>query len=482
VKLLTAEEMRETDRTLIHRGVPSLLLMENAACRVVEFLEREFAPLSAQRILIVCGKGNNGGDGIAIARQLRLRHAGVKLWVLLTSDRAELSADAEANLRMLDMCGSGGVFHEIQPEMYAATIVLDALLGTGISGAAKAPSSEWIGRLNRDWPFAKKVAIDIPSGMSSDLAASEGEVVRADYTVTFTAPKIGMVQWPNCESVGELIVGRIGCPDSWLDDVRLQLSDPADFRVLFAPRKLESNKGSYGHVLVVGGAAGKTGAAEMTGLAALRVGAGLVTVSSSGQMRAPELMTETPPSIDKKTVVAMGPGLGSDSAVQQQVREWFAECPLPMVVDADGLNALASGNEWLKPAGARVFTPHPGEIARLVGSTVKDVQADRLNIVRRFAADRGVILVLKGNRTVIATPDGRAWINPTGTPAMATAGTGDVLTGLIAGLIAQHPDRIELCVVAAVWLHGRCGELCGRLLIATDLLTKLREAIGEFSE
>ena len=220
----------------------------------------------------------------------------------------------------------------------------------------------------------------------------------------------------------------------------------------------------------------------MTGLAALRIGAGLVSVSSSGQMRSSELMTETPPSIEKKTVVAIGPGLGSDSAAQQQVREWFAECSLPMVIDADGLNALASGTDWPKPAAARVFTPHPGEMARLIGSTVKEVQSDRLNISRKFASDRGVILVLKGNRTVIALPDGRSWVNPTGTPAMATGGTGDVLTGLIAGLIAQHPERIDLCVVAAVWLHGRCGELCGGPLIATDLLTKLREAIGELSD
>ena len=480
MKLLTADEMRETDRTMIHHGVPPLVLMENAACRVVEFLEQEFAPLCDHRILVICGKGNNGGDGLAVARQLRMRSTPARLWVVLTADRDGLSDDAAANLKIFEMCRGNHVVREVTPEMYGATIVIDALLGTGLTGPAKAPASDWIARINRDWPFAKKVAIDLPSGMSSDRAASPGETVLADYTVTFTAPKIGMVQWPNCERTGKLMVGNIGCPGSWLEDVTpIHLSEPVEFKHLFAARKQESNKGSYGHVLVIGGAEGKTGAAEMTGLAALRIGAGLVTVSSRGQMRTPELMTETPPSFDRKTVVALGPGIGTDSVIQENVRAWFRDCPLPMVVDADGLNALAAGPAWDRPGSMRVLTPHPGEMARLTGTTVQQVQADRLAIARHFASERGVVLVLKGNRTVIAFPDGRAWINPTGSPAMATAGTGDVLTGLVAGLIAQHPDDIALCVVAAVWLHGRCGELCGGPLIATDLLNHLREAIGE---
>jgi NAD(P)H-hydrate epimerase len=472
--------MRETDRTMIHHGVPSLLLMENAACRVVEFLEREFAPLAEQRILILCGKGNNGGDGLAVARQLTMRHRLARLWVVLTADPDSLATDAAANLKMYRMCRDNEVHTDVTPEMYSATIVLDALLGTGLSGPPNPPSAEWIARINLDWPFARKVAIDIPSGMSSDSATSPGDVVKADYTVTFTAPKIGMVQWPNSENTGRLIVGDIGCPDAWLEDVtRNQLSEPADFKKLFVPRKQESNKGSYGHALVIGGSPGKTGAAEMTGLAALRVGAGLVTVSSHGELRTPELMTESPPTFERKTVIALGPGIGTSPAIQQQVRTWFAECVLPMVVDADGLNALATAPEWQKPAAVRVLTPHPGEMSRLAGKSVEEVQADRLGLAHRFAAERGVILVLKGNRTVIALPDGRTWINSSGTPAMATAGTGDVLTGLITGLIAQHPDDIERCVVAAVWLHGRCGELCQAPLIATDLLTKLPEAIRE---
>ncbi len=480
MKLLTAEEMRETDRTMIHHGVPSLLLMENAACRVVEFLEREFAPLAEQQILVVCGKGNNGGDGLAVARQLTMRHGPARLWVLLTADRSALSADAAANLKMFEMCRTNAVHTAVAPEMYTATIVLDALLGTGLSGPPYPASADWIARINRDWPFARKVAIDIPSGMNADNGTSQGDVVSADYTVTFTAPKIGMVQWPNSERTGKLVVGDIGCPDAWLEDVtRIQLSEPADFRKLFAPRKQESNKGSFGHALVIGGSPGKTGAAEMTGLAALRIGAGLVTVSSSGEMRTPELMTETPPSFERKSVVALGPGIGSNPVTQEQVRTWFADCRLPMVVDADGLNALAASAVWPKAGAVRVLTPHPGEMSRLTGKSIDEVQSDRLGLARRFASERGVILVLKGNRTVIAMPDGSAWINPTGAPSMATAGTGDVLTGLITGLIAQHPDQVDLCVVAAVWLHGRCGELCAAPLIATDLLTKLREAIGE---
>ncbi len=479
MKLLTAEEMRETDRKLVQQGVPSLLWMENAACRVVEFLEREFAPLSKHRILIVCGKGNNGGDGLAIARQLSLRTAPQRLWVLLTCDEADLSPDAAANLKMLTLDVRRAVVRDLAPEMFAATIVLDAILGTGVKGAPIGAAAAWIARVNRDFPFAKKVAVDIPSGMNSDVPTSAGEIVRADYTVTFTAPKIGMAQWPNAEFVGHLTVGDIGCPPAWTQHIAMHLSEPADFRDLFRPRRLETNKGSYGHVLVIGGAPGKTGASEMTGLAALRIGAGLVTVSSSAPPRTPELMTEAQPSFERKTVVALGPGIGADAAIQQRVRAWFAECMLPMVVDADGLNALSAANSMAKAAAPRVLTPHPGEMARLTGKSVAAVQQDRLGMARKFAADHGVTLVLKGNRTVVAFSDGRAWINPTGTPAMATAGTGDILTGIIAGLLAQHPDQPDAAVLAAVWLHGRCGELCAAPLISTDLLIKLAEAIGE---
>ncbi|MEO8026515.1 MAG: NAD(P)H-hydrate dehydratase [Bryobacteraceae bacterium] len=486
MKILTAAEMREVDRLTIERGVPSLVLMENAACRVVEAMEREFAPLAAQRILIVCGKGNNGGDGLAIARQLLLRNPAevprgnslgkvASLWVLLTARPAELSPDAAANLKMFELSG-GHVESSILPEMRTATLLVDALLGTGLRGMPHEASQILIREMNQGFPLAQKVAVDIPSGMTSDDAGGDWEHVNADLTVTFTAPKPVHLLG---SGIGKLLVGQIGSPAELLDRAQLNVSEAADFAEVLRSRKADANKGSFGHVLVIGGSPGKTGAAEMSGLAALRIGAGLVTVSSSGQLRTPELMTESPPSFERKTVAAVGPGLGQDPTVQREIRDWFGACPLPMVVDADGLNALAASNEWSPHAALRVLTPHPGEMSRLTGKAIPEVQADRLATARDFATDRDVVLVLKGHRTVIAFPDGSTWINPTGTPALATAGTGDILTGMIAGLLAQFPADPRLAVRAAVFLHGRCGELCAHPLIATDLLTKLPEAIRE---
>jgi NAD(P)H-hydrate epimerase len=282
--------------------------------------------------------------------------------------------------------------------------------------------------------------------------------------------------------VGEWRVGPIGSPASLLASVRLHLSGPEYFRHLLAKRRPDSNKGSYGHVLVVGGAPGKTGAAEMAGVAALRAGAGLVTVAcSADRLFTPELMTASlAPAFDSlpvpnKDVIAMGPGLG---VAPELVLETIARARVPLVLDADALNSLV-GQTW---RGGCCITPHPGEMARLAGTAVAEVQKDRLGIARAYAVDHGCTVVLKGHRTVIAFPDGRAWINPTGTAGMATGGTGDILTGLIAGFLAQSPSDAEAAVIAAVYLHGLAGELGARslgeqALLATDLLTWLPEAI-----
>jgi ADP-dependent NAD(P)H-hydrate dehydratase / NAD(P)H-hydrate epimerase len=467
MKVLTSAEMREVDRLTVELGVPEPVLMENAASRVVELLEERFSPLSDHRIVVFCGKGNNGGDGLAIARQLWTRYSPRSLDVV----RAEPA-------------------EEITLPMRQATIVVDALLGTGIRGGARGRTLELIHEINTGFPFAKVVAVDIPSGMSSDSGRSEGEFARADYTVTFTALKVAHAMAPNCDSMGEVRLGPIGSPENLYETVSLHVSEPADFRDLLKPRPKESNKGSYGHAIVVGGAEGKYGAAEMAGLAALRAGAGLVTVASSAPaLRTLELMTEALPetvealekTAARKTVLAIGPGLGDDPKMVALVRWSVRESPQPMVVDADGLNALV-GSDWRAGGRLRVITPHPGEMARLCGVTVADVQADRLGLARATADKRGVVVVLKGNRTIVAFPDGRAWINPTGSPGMATGGTGDILTGLIAGLLAQFPHQQEPAILAAVYLHGLCGELAAAALgemclIATDLLTYLPEAM-----
>jgi hydroxyethylthiazole kinase-like uncharacterized protein yjeF len=510
VKILTAAQMREVDRRTAELGVPGLVLMENAGDRVVEFLVDHYGPLQAQRIVVLCGKGNNGGDGMVVARQLHTRIRPRSLDVVLAGDPGELKGDAAVNYKMLRAVGCPVSF-EIKPAMETATLIVDALLGTGIHGPATGRALELITAINELFPFAEVVSVDIPSGLDSDSPNPPGPAVHANHTVTFTAPKPCQVLSPACELVGKLHVAQIGSPPDLHEKdpaIFLALSEPALFAQLFRPRVRDSNKGLYGHVLVIGGGRGKTGAAAMSGIGALRAGAGLATVASAESAiaqiasHAPELMTEPLPEtadgsismrvmdqlsglVDKKNVVALGPGMGRNPETAQLIRRLVDELPRPMVVDADGLNALDAKN--LRSPSLRILTPHPGEMARLTNSTVAEVQADRIGCARGFAQQHGVYLVLKGNCTVIAAPDGRAWINPTGSPAMATGGTGDVLTGMIAGLVAQFPDQLDTALLAAVYLHGRSGELgAARLgeksLIATDLFEFLPEAMREVAD
>jgi ADP-dependent NAD(P)H-hydrate dehydratase / NAD(P)H-hydrate epimerase len=440
--VLTAEQMREADRRTIAAGTPGEVLMERAGTRVVEVLEREFAPLAAQRVVIFCGKGNNGGDGLVIARLLDGRVASLQVV------RAEE--------------GSGAGQHN-------ATIVIDALLGTGFRGAVEGHYAELIRSINEDFPYAKIVAVDIPSAMQ----------VRADITVTFAAPKVDMVM--DSENVGKMIVADIGIPEEFLQS-DLHLSEARDFAGLLKPRKRDSNKGMYGHVLVIGGAPGKSGAAAMAGLAALRAGAGLVSVACADASKLiPELMTESLEhfSLEKKTVIAVGPGLGP---AKELLENLMSEAKMPMIIDADGLNSIA-GTDFRGRGVETILTPHPGEMARLVGGKF----TDRLATARTFARDRNVCLVLKGQGTLIALPDGQVWVNPTGSPSMAKGGTGDILTGMISGMVAQHPDDIATAVRAAVWLHGRAGELgaeewTDKCLLASELLNYLPRGIRECCE
>jgi NAD(P)H-hydrate epimerase len=494
MKVLTAERMREVDRRTTEMGIPGIVLMENAGHRVVEFLAERFAPLAAQRIVVLCGKGNNGGDGLVVARQLHTRFHPQALHVVLLAAPEELKGDAAANFRMLAACGCP-VVREIPSEARLATLVVDALLGTGINGPATGAMLEGIREINRGFPLAKVVAVDIPSGMPSDSGEPVGEFARADYTVTFTAPKVGQVLPPNCDRVGELVVGPIGSPPELYEDVWLALLDPGMFRALLEARPRGGHKGTFGHVLVVAGGPGKTGAAAMTGLGALRAGAGLVTVASAASAipeiasHAPELMTAPLDELDRlvegKTAIAMGPGLGRGPDVEALVTRAVEQFEHPIVLDADALGWQATENDGLPHI--RVLTPHPGEMSRLTGKTAAEIQSDRVGAARAFATDRRVTLVLKGQRTAIAFPDGRVWINPTGTPAMGTGGSGDVLTGMIAGFLAQFPGQPDQAVAAAVYLHGLAGEIGARALgekclIATDILRYLPDAMEECAD
>jgi hydroxyethylthiazole kinase-like uncharacterized protein yjeF len=446
VKVLTAAQMRDLDQRAIQGGIAGSVLMENAGRRVVEVLEREFAPIDRQRAVIFCGKGNNGGDGKVVARLLRDR--GVRVDVILAEEPS--------------------AFWTPTRDMREATIIVDALLGTGFRRPVEGTYRELIRSMNEDFPLAKIVAVDIPSAMQ----------VHADITVTFGAPKVDLVLGEGVENVGKLIVADIGIAADLVES-DLELSEAHDFAPLFKPRKRDANKGDYGHVLVAGGAPGKTGAAAMAGLAALKAGAGLVTVACADPSKLiPELMTEPFDkfTLERKTVIAIGPGMGPN---RERVLQVMRDASVPTIIDADALNSIA-GTNFRGRGIETILTPHPGEMARLIGHRVMD----RLDTARTFAKERNVCLVLKGNRTLIAFPDGRVWINPTGTPAMAKGGSGDVLTGMIAGLAAQFPDNLDTAVRAAVWLHGRSGEigaaeLTEQCLLATDLLHYLPKAIRE---
>jgi ADP-dependent NAD(P)H-hydrate dehydratase / NAD(P)H-hydrate epimerase len=493
MKILTAAEMREVDRLTIERGIPSLLLMENAGSRVVDFLRETFPTLSAHRVVIICGKGNNGGDGFVIARQLFTRDLCRQLIVVETFPVEALSGDALVNRQALVACGCP-LHSAIPNEANFATILIDAVLGTGLSGPAQGPALAAIQAINERFPLAQKIAVDIPSGLPSDETKPTGEFVRAEFTVTFTAAKRGQCLAPGYQHMGKLVVVPIGTPADlcetnpkfWLEQTSIR-----KIRHLFAKRPADSNKGLYGHVLVVGGSFGKSGAPAMAGLASYRSGAGLVTVAVPADVLTavaafrPELMTEPlndDLDLKKSTVLAIGPGLGSSAERVRFVKRLYAEAEIPAVVDADALNALAG--DLPHTGKIRILTPHPGEMSRLTGKSTLEVQADRLGNAKQLAAHSGATIVLKGDHTLIAFPDGETWVNPTGSPAMATGGTGDILTGMIAGLIAQHPKDWKRAVVAAVWLHGRSGELAAgrwgeQATLATDLLDFLPEAMNE---
>ncbi len=512
MKVLNATEMREVDRRTIDSGIPGLILMENAGSRVVDVLAAQFA-LGEQCVVVVCGKGNNGGDGFVVARQLFSRCLCRDVLAVHLFEPADLTGDALTNFHMLIASGCP-VQLGFPARAFTATLVIDAVLGTGLKGPASGPALDAIRAINTSFPFAGKVAVDIPSGLPSDETVQTGEYVKVDHTVTFTAPKLSQCLSPSYEWMGKLHVVPIGSPDALCEsnpELTTRLTTPGDIAPLFSPRPKDSNKGKYGHVLVIAGSSTKPGAAAMAGISAYRAGAGLVTVASaSGAISAinsfaPELMTEPLTEtksghisleslgrihelLEKKTVVALGPGLGTETETAHLVHQLYAETTIPMVVDADALNALAGKTPPVEHS--RVLTPHPGEMSRLAGMTVEQVQQKRMRVADAFSAVSKAAVVLKGDRTLLAFPAStqaaraRLWINPTGSPSMATGGTGDILTGMISGLVAQHPDEQELATVAAVWLHGRCGELGARdlgeqAMLATDLLLFLPEAMRE---
>ncbi len=507
MKIVSAAEMREIDRVTSERfGVPSLTLMEKAGSAVARFVLSEYP--RAKRISVICGKGNNGGDGFVAARHLA--ESGRVVRVLLLAVPDELRGDAAAmfhrlgilpqvvrNVSDLDSTDAAPIF--------AADVIVDALLGSGFRQPVSPLYAAAISRMNGS--RAPVVAVDIPSGADADaVQAGSGVVARADAVVTFTAPRPAHV-FGELTS-GSTVIASIGSPpDAIVSQLGLDLSTPADVAALLAPRRSEANKGSYGHVLVIGGSLGRAGAAAMAGFSALRAGAGLSTVATARSVLSTvagfhaELMTEplvetdagtisykalesVAALVERKSVLAIGPGISRHRETSEFVQAIVQKCSTPTVLDADALNAFEGSAGDLSGRGRiLVITPHPGEMSRLTGMTIAEIQANRLEVARSFAREHELIVVLKGHRTLIAAPDGPVWVNATGNPGMATGGTGDVLTGMVAGLIAQHPQHTFEATVLAVYLHGLAGDLaCEELgepsLVATDLVRYLPAAFA----
>lgn len=522
MKILTAAEMREVDRLTGERhGTPAITLMENAGKSVAEFIRLRFPRIADRGVVVLCGKGNNGGDGFVVARHLI--EMGARPLTFVFADAAELHGDVALNRKRLE--GAGGELRYVRSErdwavwkdvMRIADLVVDALLGTGVRGAVAGLFADAIDSINSHDARTEVVSVDIPSGLPADTGVPEGPCVRADFTVTFTAPKIGMFRAGAQRLVGQLMVREIGSPPELVEELGAGISrwiEPRELAQFSIPRRADANKGDNGHALIVAGSLGKSGAAALASQSALRAGAGLVTVATPRVVmpivaaHAPEIMTAPLASTDTgciaiqnlendkfealragKKVLAIGPGLGTHPEVQEFIRAVVrTHSGAPLILDADGLNAFAGRAAELKNAQSPVaVTPHPGEMARLLGTSAADVQSRRLELAVQAAADWNCFVILKGHQTVVAAPSGHAWINSTGNPGMATAGTGDVLTGMLAGLTAQFgADDWERVLSCGVFLHGLAGDIASAdahhaPLIASDLIHCIRRAYKQF--
>jgi NAD(P)H-hydrate epimerase len=516
MKALTAAEMREVDRLTTERfGVPSRQLMEAAGKSVAEVFLEEYGHKNSEApgfVAVLCGKGNNGGDGFVVARNLHEEADRVQLYLFARPE--ELKGDAAENFERWRALGGGVTILQTEAdwkrawgEIAEADVIVDALLGTGISGAATGllgGAIEDVNQLSRNATAARPswiVAVDTPSGLPSDGEAAEGPVIKAHWTVTFTAPKIGQLISPSAGCCGRLVVREIGSPPALIEELgkgKARWAGPDEFAGVPLVRAAESHKGSFGHVLIVAGSLGKTGAAIMAGNAALRAGAGLVTIATPESVLPviaaahPEYMTEALPGTDAgslstaaltsgrfaqvvrgKTVVAMGPGAGQHPDTQEFIRSIVADTEVPVVLDADGLNAFDGRGESLsrRKSEKLVVTPHPGEMARLLGSSIAEVQKDRVKTALEAARKWNAHVVLKGFHTIVASPKGQLFVNTTGNPALAKGGSGDVLTGVLAGLIAQFgADDLVRVVALGVYLHGRAADLLSEQADASGIL------------
>jgi len=512
MKVLSREQMQRCDRAAIDdHGIPELVLMENAGVQVVECMEEFFGDTPPALVAVMCGKGNNGGDGFVVARHLHAAGGAVRAYLFAAADA--LSGSVAENYRIaasvgIDIVevGEESAWREVADEIVGYDCIVDALFGTGITGALRGHFGDVVEAINDSG--AVVVAVDLPSGLSADSGEISGPAVVADLTVTFAAPKLCHVFAPACELIGELSIVDIGIPREEIDGLEgaLELITPEECGAALGPRDPDTHKGSYGRVLIVGGAPGMAGAAALAARGALRGGAGLVTVAAPDSVAdvVAGLVAEAlvrPHDADAEgglsvaaqpglqtlaevaDVLAVGPGAGTSSDTQEVIRGLVGGARVPVVLDADGLNAFCGDVPALRAVGPPcVLTPHPGEAGRLLGCPTAEVQSDRLGAVRELAERSDAIVVLKGYRSLVCDRHGRVAINPTGNPGMATGGSGDVLTGLIAALIGQGMEPYAAARVG-VFLHGEAGDIAARTvgeisLIASDIIAALPEAFA----
>jgi NAD(P)H-hydrate epimerase len=514
MRVLNSAQMREADRRTIDEiGIPSLVLMENAGRQAVAAMESMYSDLADRQVAVLCGRGNNGGDGFVVARTLAQR--GVDVSVFLFGRVAEVRGEARTNLEILGRLGitvvevADSQAWELHfSEVGDCTLIVDAIFGTGLNAPVSGLIESVIADVNSSG--IPVVSIDLPSGLSADSPDPIGPSIEAGLTVTLAAPKLPLVLPPGEMHAGDIVIADIGIPAEVIDAVagpRVELLTRAVMRELITPRASDSHKGDYGRVLVVAGSRGKTGAAHLAAMGALRSGAGLVTIATPASCQpvvaalAPEYMTEALAegelgidvrAVDQvlesaRDVIALGPGLGQAASTREFIKLVFDRATAPIVIDADGLNAFGDDPDRLagREGRAVIITPHPGEMARLVGMSTDEVQANRVDVARNFAVGHRVYVVLKGHRTLVATPDEKVFINPTGNPGMATGGTGDVLTGMIAAWLAQLLDAEAACKLA-VYLHGMAGDLAeadeGEVaMTAGDVAAHLGDAILELT-
>jgi len=516
IKIMNSAEMKRVDqRTIQQVGIPGVVLMENAGLQMVKAIEEMWQQTSPMKIAIFCGKGNNGGDGYVVARHLYNR--GHKPLIILLASQDEISGDAKINLNIAVNMGiellevrTHQLWKKQKPPLKSFDLIVDALLGTGLSNPVTGFYKEIIEEINRS--EVKVASVDIPSGLSADTSEVIGPAIKAHLTVTLGCPKYAHIMPPAEEYVGKLVIADISIPKKVIEEenVRTNLIDEELVREIFPQRKANTHKGHYGHLLIIAGSEGKTGAACLAGEGALRIGTGLVTVATPQscnpilEVKLTEVMTAPLPEttdrtisekaiepthhlLEGKSALAIGPGLSLNSQTQYYIQQVVSTSTLPTIIDADGLNAFADCPDKLKGEGkSLVITPHPGEIARLEKMKPEEIQKDRISICRRFAQEHSLWVVLKGYRTVISSPDGEVYVNSTGNPGMASGGTGDVLTGMIAGLVAQRLPLND-ALILGVYLHGLAGDLASEqmgenYLAATDILDFLPEALLRFEK